>query len=74
MFWLLLLWIGCLLVLVVVLAVSFVVGLGMVGLLFVVFVDLMLVCWFGCSVGVVRGWVIGLVLFGMTARLAYRAV
>lgn len=57
MFWLLLLWIGCLLVLVVVLAVSFVVGLGMVGLLFVVFVDLMLVCWFGCSVGVARGWV-----------------
>lgn len=35
--------------------VSFVVGLGMVGLLFVVFVDLMLVCWFGCSVGVCRG-------------------
>lgn len=55
MFWLLLLWIGCLLVLVVVLAVSFVVGLGMVGLLFVVFVDLMLVCWFGCSVGSCQG-------------------
>lgn len=55
MFWLLLLWIGCLLVLVVVLAVSFVVGLGMVGLLFVVFVDLMLVCWFGCSVDGCQG-------------------
>lgn len=37
------------------LAVSFVVGLGMVGLLFVVFVDLMLVCWFGCSVGGCQG-------------------